>query len=153
MPEVLQKILRSHGFEREFSVFGARVAKWGVFGRGLSGYAKLFIGPGAQVDLVAALAAEGAKLVAGHKNAGAFAGRAFHDGGSGVVSAHGVDVSQLKNTKDSKKMSRDLRLIVLVVGLRCIGSVSGAQSEFKRRILGAGLGLAAAFHIDILLFF
>ena len=77
MPEVLQKILRSHGFEREFSVFGARVAKRGVFGRCLSRHAKLFIGPGAQVNLIAAIAAERPKFIAGRKNAGTTAGRAF----------------------------------------------------------------------------
>ena len=51
-----------------------------------------------QVDIAATLAAEGAEFVAGQKNAGAAAGRAFHHGGGLLVSAHGVDVSQLENT-------------------------------------------------------
>ena len=85
-------------FEAKLSVLCARIAKTCIFGRRLRRHAELLIGPCAQVNIAAALAAEGAKPVAGRKNAGALAGGAFHNGGCWVVSAHGVDVSQLKNS-------------------------------------------------------
>ena len=80
------------------SGFGLGITERCVFGWSLRGHAELFIAPGAQVDIAAALAAERAEFVAGQKNAGAAAGGAFHRCWGLVVSAHGVDVSQLENT-------------------------------------------------------
>ena len=80
------------------SGFGARVAKRCIFGRSLGGDPELFIAPGTQIDVAAALATERPELVGRHKNAGATAGGAFHHGGGLVVSAHGAGVSQLEKT-------------------------------------------------------
>lgn len=59
------------------SVLSTRITKSRIVGWRFGGHAKLFIGPGAQVNLIAAIAAERPKFIAGRKNAGTTAGRAF----------------------------------------------------------------------------